>query len=246
VFWEQGEASVRLEWGEAGVRHLAPGVDAVVIVDVLSFSTCVDVAASRGAEVLPFRWKDARAAAFAGAQGAVLAGRRGAGGPSLSPASLVDLVAGTRLVLPSPNGATLCALAREVSGAAVFAACLRNAAAVGARLSGRYERILVVPAGERWPDGTLRPTLEDLLGAGAAVGALGLETLGGSVSPEAQSARVVFRAMRDQVPEVLAACASGRELIERGFPQDVTLAADLDVSRCVPMLRGTAFVDAGG
>jgi 2-phosphosulfolactate phosphatase len=182
VFWEQGEASVRLEWGEAGVRHLAPGVDAVVIVDVLSFSTCVDVAASRGAEVL----------------------------------------------------------------AAVFAACLRNAAAVGARLSGRYERILVVPAGERWPDGTLRPTLEDLLGAGAAVGALGLETLGGSVSPEAQSARVVFRAMRDQVPEVLAACASGRELIERGFPQDVTLAADLDVSRCVPMLRGTAFVDAGG
>lgn len=241
MFWEQAGCSVRLAWGEAGVTHLAPLADAVVIVDVLSFSTCVDVGVSRGASVLPFRWRDARAAAFAGEQGALLAGERGSGGPSLSPASLLNLPSGTRLVLPSPNGATLCALVREVGGAEVYAACLRNAAAVGEFLWGRHERILVVPAGERWPDGSLRPALEDLLGAGAVVGALGR-----SPSPEAQAAGLVFEGMRARLTEVLNACASGRELIERGFEDDVALAAELGVSRAVPVLRGGAFRDAVG
>ncbi|EYB67663.1 hypothetical protein DEIPH_ctg033orf0082 [Deinococcus phoenicis] len=239
MFGEQTGFGVRLEWGEAGVRHLAPLADAVVIVDVLSFSTCVDVGVSRGAAVLPFRWRDARAAAFAAERGAWLAGERSVGGPSLSPASLLSLAPGSRLVLPSPNGGTLCALAQEAGGAAVFAACLRNAAAVGAWLRERCSRVLVVPAGERWPDGTLRPALEDLLGAGAVVNALGL-----SPSPEAEGARAVFRALRERLPGVLAACSSGTELTERGFPEDLTLAAELNVSRSVPLLRGGAFVDA--
>lgn len=241
MFWAQGGAGARLEWGEAGVTHLAPLVDAVVVVDVLSFSTCVDVAVSRGAAVLPFRWRDARAAAFAGEQRARLAGKRGPGGPSLSPTSLLGLQAGERLVLPSPNGATLCALAREVGTGAVYAACLRNAAAVGGFVRERHERVLIVPLGERCPDGRLRPALEDLLGSGAVVEALGL-----SPSPEVEGARAVFHGMREQLVEVMEGCASGVELTGRGFPEDVTLAAELNVSRAVPALRGGVFMDAAG
>ncbi|WP_034384182.1 2-phosphosulfolactate phosphatase [Deinococcus sp. YIM 77859] len=242
MFWAQDEHGVRLEWGEPGVQHLAPWADAVVIVDVLSFSTAVDVGVSGGAAVLPFRWRDTRAATFAAAQGAVLAGDRDSGGPTLSPASLLGLPPGTRLVLPSPNGGTLCALAQESSRAVVVAACLRNAGAVGEWLRGRFARVLVVPAGERWPGGTLRPALEDSLGAGAVVEAL-CRSPGLSPSPEAAGARATFQALRKRLPELLSGCASGLELMGRGFPEDVTLAAELNVSSCVPVLQEGAFVN---
>ncbi|MEF2277549.1 2-phosphosulfolactate phosphatase [Deinococcus sp. YIM 134068] len=232
---------VRVEWGEAGGCHLAPFADAVVIVDVLSFCTCVDVGVGRGVAVLPFRWRDGRAEAFAQARGALLAGKRGEDGPSLSPASLLSLTTGTRLVLPSPNGGALCVLAGEGTRAPVFAAFRRQAAAVGAHLRGRFERVLVVPAGERWPDSSLRPALEDALGAGAVVDALDL-----TGSPEAEGGRATFRALRDRLPEVLRACTSGRELLERGFPGDVELAAELNVSAAVPQLVDGVFVNAAG
>ena len=44
-------ASVMLEWGMAGVEALQERVSVIVIVDVLSFSTAVDVAVSQGAVI---------------------------------------------------------------------------------------------------------------------------------------------------------------------------------------------------
>lgn len=241
VFFDQSGHGVRFEWGEAAVRYLAPVCQAVVVVDVLSFSTAVDVALARGAAVLPYRWKDASAARFAARQGAQLANpdRRFTGGLSLSPASLAALPEGSRLVLPSPNGATLSVLAQE-AGRAVYTACLRNAAAVAGHVSARFERVLVVAAGERWPDGSLRPAAEDLWGAGAVISALGL-----SASPEAEAAASAFLAVRAGVPSALRACSSGRELLERGFAADLHLAADLNASTVVPLLRREAYIDAG-
>lgn len=105
--------------------------------------------------------------------------------------------------------------------------------------------ILIVPAGERWPDGSLRPAVEDLWGAGGIIDAL-VGTLGHRagpllLSPEAQVALAAYRGVRERLGPALAECGSGRELIEKGFPGDVQIAAEQDQSRSVPVLRGGAF-----
>ncbi|MCA9316383.1 MAG: 2-phosphosulfolactate phosphatase [Planctomycetes bacterium] len=227
----QDAFDIRLGWGPWGLQHVARDADVVVIVDVLSFTTCVEVAASRGIDVIPFPWRDDRAAARAKEVGAVLATRRGEGsGPSLSPASLSSLPPGSRLLLPSPNGSEL---STKSPAPTTLAGCLRNAKAVAQAAAARGRKLTVIASGEKWPDGSLRPALEDHLGAGAI-----LRHLSGSASPEAQAAVALFEGIGDRLPTFLSSCASGRELITRGYARDVELASALDVSTVVPVLRG--------
>ncbi|MCL6468607.1 MAG: 2-phosphosulfolactate phosphatase, partial [Ralstonia sp.] len=62
--------NIHCEWGEHGASALAPHCDAVIVVDVLSFCTCVDVAVARGARIYPYPWRDASAETFARRAGA--------------------------------------------------------------------------------------------------------------------------------------------------------------------------------
>lgn len=226
---------MRCEWGPVGVTEVP--ADVVVVIDVLRFTTAVDAAVGHGVAVHPYRWRDASAAAFASSVGAVLADGQTA---SLSPESLLALDPGSSVVLPSPNGSTCAALAAE-RGATVVAACLRNAAAVGAWLAERGGTVTLVPCGERWPDGSLRPALEDLLGAGAVIAALP-----GARSPEAAAAEAVWESSADRLPEVLAGCASGRQQHARGWDADLAFASRVGASGCVPVLVDGRFVDAAG
>jgi len=237
VVFLQAEYSLRCEWGLGGVLELGPASDVVVIVDVLSFSTAVDVAVARGAEVLPYRWNDELAADFACRQGALPASRRGRG-YSLSPYSLREVPAGAAIVLPSPNGSALCL---ESRAGATFTACLRNCAAVAEKVRNYGGTVTVIPAGERWKDGSLRPCLEDLIGAGAV-----LARLPGSRSPEAEMAVTVFERFRDNLAAVLANCGSGKELIAVGFAADVAMAAEYSVSSVAPILLGDRFKPSAG
>ena len=224
---------VRCEWGLAGVAALAPTSDVVVVVDVLSFTTCVAIAVANGAVVLPYRFRDETASDFAVRSGALLASSRGGRGYSLSPASLVDIPAGTRLVLPSPNGATI---SLAVQGTPVVAASLRNATAVARAVAGFGSRVAVIPCGEKWPDGSMRPALEDWLGAGAVIA-----SLGGSKSPEAIAAERLFAAAGSELTDLVRSCASAREIIDRRFASDVELAAELDCSDVAPVVTNGEF-----
>ena len=225
----QSAYDVRFEWGELGLRALAQEARRFVIVDVLRFTSCVSVACARGAAVLPFLWKDARVGAYAAEHGAENGEHY-----RLSPAALAALPAGARIVLPSPNGS---ALSFEAAARGdVLAGCLRNAAAVATRAGTLGGPVAVIAAGERWPDGSLRPALEDLVGAGAVIA-----RLAGKLSPEAQQARDAFeRAARD-LEGTLRACASGRELEARGFANDLPFAAALDADGVAPLLRDAAY-----
>lgn len=239
----QGSYGVRLEWGATGA--LATAADVAVVVDVLSFSTSVTVAVGRGMEVLPFPWRGDDAARFARENDAVLAVGRlestapGAPrAPSLSPSELLTCDVVRRLVLPSPNGSTIVtALAQGESR--VLLGCLRSASAVADRLSDEVaagRSVAVIAAGERWPDDSLRPALEDQLGAGAILARLADRGHRELMSPEARAAVAVFEAYAERLPEALRDCVGGRELAAKGFAADADVAAAHDVSLTVPEL----------
>jgi 2-phosphosulfolactate phosphatase len=220
AFRSQEGFDVRFEWGPKAVEHLAPLSRVVVIVDVLRFSTAVDAVVSAGGRVRPLRWADRAGKA--------------ATDRYLSPVALAaETRPGDVVELPSPNGAELTVRAAG-SGATIFAGCIRNGAAVAAAATrARADGVItVIACGERWEDGeTLRPGVEDLLGAGAV-----LASLGGGFSPEASMARQLFLSFASNPYELLAECASARELGERGFPDDVRWAADANVSSAAPRL----------
>lgn len=236
MLFDQAEYDLRCEWGLQGLLNLSPISDAVVVVDILSFSTAVDIVVANGAFVLPYRWKDDSAAQFAEEKHAhVASGRRSQVAYSLSPASVRAIPAGTALVLPSPNGSTLCLSANHAS---TFTACFRNAPAVAAHLARSAARVAVIPAGEHWGDDTLRPCLEDWIGAGAV-----LSLLAGKRSPEAELAVAAFERFRGDLAGALSRCGSGKELVEGGFRCDVELASEYAVSSAVPMLAGDRFIN---
>lgn len=212
MFGQEGYR-LRLEWGGEGVTALA-ACDVLIIVDVLSFTTSVDLVVARGGQVRPSRWRE--------------------GVRTLRPASLVN--AEGLVELPSPNGSNLCALAAE-TGKHVLAGCLRNAEAVARRAMELGDTIGVIPAGERWgldinesgTFGPLRPSIEDYLGAGAI-----LDSLHGNASPEARLAADAYRFT--DVRAAVLSCVSGRELITYGHGADVALACEAGVSKAAPML----------
>jgi 2-phosphosulfolactate phosphatase len=96
--------------------------------------------------------------------------------------------------------------------------------------------VVVVACGERWPDGGLRPGVEDLWAAGAILRAISSDAL----SPEAATARTA--AATGATDAALLDCASGRELVGAGFSTDVLFAAEVDACTLVPELIDGAFV----
>lgn len=244
----QPGTSVRFEWGINGAAELARDCAVLVLVDVLSFTTAVCVAVERGIRVHPFPWGE-QAGAYAERVGAEVAVGRGAVSArqpySLSPAALANAPVVPDLVLPSPNGSAISAAASS-TGLPVVAACLRNAAAVGRWLTSQSfgtptAPVGVVAAGERWPDGHLRPCVEDLLGAAAVI-----DTMAGGDTLLSVEAAVALAAYAD-LPDVASAvrgCESGRELLDRGFAGDIELAVDRDSSQVVPLLTAGAFTPA--
>jgi len=216
--------SYRFDWGISGIAALADCA-VLVIVDVLRFTTAVTVAAERGIAVTPTASETE--ASFA----------------DLSPAT-IRANSAHHLSLWSLNGAGM-TLAAAATGATVVAASLRNASAAANVARARADRrpIGVIAAGERWPDGTLRPAEEDLIGAGAVLCAL--DPTGSLAepccSPAARAARAAFLDAEPLLLDLLTATASGRELWERGHGDDVREAARLDVGDAVPVFDGDRF-----
>lgn len=226
------------EWGLAGIEAWKASASVFVIVDVLSFSTAVSVSVERRATVIPFPYGDAAAAATEAArQRATAASPRSVGGGqlSLSPVSLKQIVSGSRLLLPSPNGSRLSLTTGDIP---TISGCLRNARAVAqmADCIAGDGTVAIIAAGESWPDQTLRPAIEDWLGAGAIIAASS-----GKANAEAELAAKAYVAVEANLADVVRESRSGRELTGWGYGEDVEVALEVDSTNVVPIMRNGAY-----
>lgn len=239
----------------AGLETIAPGADVIVVIDVLTLGTALELALAHGLEVFPRPAADAHS--WAQSHDAVLVGAPGESGEpgeprlTLSPASITsesaERIPGERIVVPTQDGSVLTGVLAGGFNAPVVLAGLRNRLAVArwiraeqARTTGRFT-IAIVAAGELRDDSSLRFTVEDQLAAGALVDALA-ELAIDYHSPEAAAACAGFTGLRRAVRQLIKASASGRELIEHGLAQDVELASQVDVSKIVPVFSGLSFL----
>jgi len=236
MIYNQQEFDIRLEWGLKGIEELAPISDVIIIVDVLSFSTCVDIATKNGAIIFPYRWKDDSAIEYAKNLNAELAdfNRKYTDGFSLSPTSMLNIKPNTKLVLPSPNGSTL---SLSTGKAPTLCGSLTNAKAVATFAKKYGNKISIIPAGEQWTDKSLRVAFEDLVGAGAII-----SYLTGNLSPESKVALKIFESSQTTLLTDIKQCSSAKELIDRGFEKDVFLASQLDSSDNVPVLTENYYI----
>ena len=227
---------INCEWGIEGINKFSSQSDITIIVDVLSFSTCVDIVLSRKAFVYPYMFKDNSSVEYAALNKAELASfNRSKDKFSLSPLSLKNISEGTRIVLPSPNGSelSLCARSKET-----LCACLRNYRLVAEYANSVSENIVVIPAGEKWLNGSIRFAIEDYLGAGALI-----SELKGELSAEARAAKKLFESLNPLLYDIVSGSLSGRELIEKGFHEDVDIALDLNAGSSVPVLKNKYYVN---
>lgn len=76
-----------------------------------------------------------------------------------------------------------------------------------------------------------------MIGAGAII-----HYLSGALSPESQAALAAFNSYKECLTEGLLKCSSGKELIERGFKNDVILAGEFNLSNSVPVMRDGEYI----
>ena len=248
VYGQPGSGA-RFDWGLGGAAELGRVCAALVVVDVLSFTTAVEVAVSRGIRVHPFPW-GAQAADYARRVGRGRGGRAQRGDPGTPVVAVAGGVAHRAGRTRSCAAVTerfgdLCRGQRDRRCRWWRPACVtRPPSGVGSSTRGTARRrhpIGVIAAGERWPDGTLRPSVEDHLGAAAVLDVLA--TVPGGLSVEAAVALAALSGVPD-LPAAIRGCVSGRELIYRGFQEDVEIAVQVGVSSVVPLLRDGVFAAA--
>jgi 2-phosphosulfolactate phosphatase len=210
--FDQSAYQVRFDWGIAGFHRLAAS-DIVVVIDVLGFGAAV-LRASETGQTYPL---DASAHPERSAGAAVArAAARSARGADRAPLVVIGGV-------------------RNASAVAVWAYAEQERRA-------QRTSIAVIACGgpTEPPSGAVRFAVEDHLGAGAVIDALGALGIDHS-SPEAAVAGEAFHALRRAATHLITASGSGRALAAAGRSHDVKAAATVDAASVVPVLHDGVF-----
>jgi len=244
LFAPWSRAQVHVEWGMIGAQQAAGRGDVVVVVDVLSFSTEIVLAAAEGKTCLVYSDTELEAMGGIEAAAAALDARPyrrfhhlGDDDAGLPPAGSGSSASWERVLFRSTNGASATRAAEAAPE--LLIGSLRNARACAGHLgrllaSTAVQRVTLVACGSVTVTGEgyrFRPALEDWLAAGRI--AAHLASAGLVLSPEAHAAAGCWPG-----DEMLPACVAANTLIEAGLGEMVELAFAVDRSDAVPSRLG--------
>lgn len=142
-----------------------------------------------------------------------------------------ERVGGKSLILTTTNGTKAfhaVSNAREVVAGSFF-----NIGAVAARCLDSGRDLLIYPSGDEG-----RFSLEDTVCGGMLIDRIlkeGKESV--SLTDAGQSALILYQRFRENLIEAFRLSTHGRDLIERGFEEDLAYCARVDITDVVPIFR---------
>lgn len=212
----------------------------IVVIDILRATSVIVHAISQGAlEIIPVATvEEAFQKAKNFPQGTLLlGGERGSQkieGFDLgnSPREYIaEKVKGKRVILTTTNGTK--AFHSVSSGREVIAGSFFNIGAIGGRCLDLGQDLLIFPSGDEG-----RFSLEDTVCGGMLIDRIlnkgnGLVTL----TDASQSALILYQRFKENLVEAFRLSTHGRDLIERGFEEDLAYCAQVDITNIVPTFR---------
>lgn len=215
---------------------------AVVVIDVLRATTTIARALENGAQaIVPCLEPDEAIAVRnrLGRDGVLLGGERDSvriAGFDLdnSPASYTrERCAGKTIAFTTTNGTRALQRVANAGAQTIFCGAFRNRQAIVEALEETgTARALLVCAGN---EGDI--SLEDLLCAGAIGYVAASRNPALVLSDGARAAALAFRMSATRLTDAVASGLHAQNLVEKGFLDDVLLAAQVDASDVVPLYR---------
>lgn len=223
-----------------GPRPTSLSAKTVVVIDVLRATSVIVHALSRGAaEIIPVATVEEafNRRSLAPARSTLLGGERESrkiDGFDLgnSPREYGnERVNGKRLILTTTNGTK--AFHLVASGREIIAASFFNIGATARRCLGLDTDLLIFPSGDEG-----RFSLEDVVCGGMLIDRILNEKRGPvSLTDASQAALILYLRFRENPVEALRLSSHGKDLMERGFEEDLDYCAQVDMTDIVPTFR---------
>jgi len=212
----------------------------VVVIDILRATSVIVHAMSQGAsEIIPLATvEEAFQMAKAFPRGFVILGgeRRNKEIPGFdlgnSPKEYAaERVKGKKLILTTTNGTK--AFHAVSSGKEILAGSFLNIGAIAERCMESNRDVFIFPSGD---EGNF--SLEDILCGGMLIDLiLRKEKKEIFLTDASYCARILFQRFKDNLVEAFHLSHHGKELIHRGFEEDLAYCAQIDVTPLVPIFR---------
>jgi len=142
-----------------------------------------------------------------------------------------ERIKGKRLILTTTNGTK--AFHRVSSGREILATSFFNIGAIARHCLDMRTNLLIFPSGDEG-----RFSLEDVVCGGMLIDRM-LEKGKGpfSLTDASQSALILYERFKENLVKALRLSTHGQDLIERGFEEDLSYCAQVDITNVVPIFR---------
>ncbi len=143
---------------------------------------------------------------------------------------IAERILGKRIILTTTNGTRAFDLVS--SGKEVLAACFFNLRAIAKYCLSHKEDLLIFASGD---EGNF--SLEDVVCGGMLIEKMVEEKASIQLTDAAVAARILYEKFKGNLIEVFYTSRHGRDLVEKGFGEDLLYCAQTDISEVVPIFR---------